>query len=177
MENESDSTRVTMTRRQSAIPQEFRVFAFSLVGVLGVLAVLLVAAPEFFDLPQLTSNRELVIEMFSIIAAAGVLPVAVFMSLKRAASASRAYRTDQFKYKEETRRALYTSLIPAAAGSLAVLVWLWRFEAALPIRKSALAVIAVALPVAVWAAMYFIYERTFEKTRRTPPRKTTRRRR
>lgn len=149
-------------QRKPAIPEAFRIFVAILSTLFGLAAALLAVAVQFFDIPQLQSSRDTLLVLFSIVTVTSVLPVAVFMSLTRAASVSHEFE-DPLKFKQETRLSLFASLGIAIAGILAGLGWLLGSGEPLPFSALTLSgAIVVILPSVAWLAIYIIYERTFE---------------
>jgi hypothetical protein len=130
-------------QQRSEIPEFIRRLVILLSGVLGVGGGLIFGSMQTFNWPNLEIDEKKIWVGFSAIAIATLLPLAVFISLKRTASDNRDDGDDPEQSKRETRGYLRASTIAAAV--CATVAILWAREQSVGLNKIVFD-IAVSLP-------------------------------
>jgi hypothetical protein len=141
---------------KSEFPEVFRILA----NALAVALLVVIASIKIFDWQILIERDN--IWKFSALAIAFLLPVAVFMSLKRAHYVNRDYRRDPKKSKEETRYALLVSAFTAgfcAIGAIALTP-----ETQLGLNRIAFNIL-ISVPSVVLIGAYILFDRVYDPIR------------
>jgi ABC-type transport system involved in cytochrome c biogenesis permease subunit len=132
-----------MEQRKSAIPAQYRVFALTIVGLIGLLTAFLAVSMALFDRPMVV-NQEKTISAFVM---GALLPIAVATSLFKSSSSKRIFTNGYAAFGLLAVVLMSVGLLPSqkeGAAELLVIV----------IGSSAVVFIALFLIERIWLPKY-----------------------